>query len=357
MVKVVTGAFNSYDIPALKNFLERGFQTVDLRLRHCKVLLKPNLVVGEPPRKAVNTHPDVVRAVAGLLLDHSCHVSIGDSPGYESTERALKGSGIMAVAKDLGLSVVAFNNTVVKRHESGISPYRTFTFGEDPARYDAIINLPKLKTHGMMGLTLGVKNTFGFIHALEKARWHLRAGRDRMLFASILIDIHRLVKPAVTILDGILGMDGDGPSSGRPRETGLIALSRDAFALDHYIERIVGLRSPLPITQKAKDHGLVEDYEVQGDHVPAIKNFEMPQAVDTDWAIPRFAKRMLQVLFVKKPKVKEEICKGCGVCCQVCPAGALKIGEDKPRFDYGKCIRCYCCQEMCPEGAITVSFL
>lgn len=357
MVKVVAGAIGSYDIPVLTDFLERGFQAVGLRLSHCKVLLKPNLVMGKSPRKAVNTHPEFVRAVAGFLLDHSCHVSIGDSPGYESTERALKGSDIMEVARDLDLEVVPFNNTIIKRCEGGISPYRAFTFGEDPSRYDAVVNLPKLKTHGMMGLTLGVKNTFGFIHALEKARWHLRAGRDRMLFASILIDIHRLVMPAVTILDGILGMDGDGPSSGRPRETGIAALSVDAFALDHYIERLVGLRSPLPITQKALDHGLLGKYEVEGDGGRAIRNFEMPETVDTDWAIPWFAKRLLQNIFVKKPKVKAETCKGCAVCRHVCPAGAVEIANDKPHFDYGKCIRCYCCQEMCPEGAITVSYL
>ena len=57
-----------------------------------------------------------------------------------------------------------------------------------------VINVPKLKTHGMMGMTLGVKNTFGFIHAFEKAKWHFRAGQDRSLFASILVDIHHIVK-------------------------------------------------------------------------------------------------------------------------------------------------------------------
>ena len=300
MVKVVTRAFSSYDIASLREFLEKGFEAVGLRLNGCNVLLKPNLVMGKPPHKAVNTHPEFVRAVAGFLLDHSCQVSIGDSPGYESTERALKGSGIMDVVDDLGLTVATFNNKVAKRCGQGISPYRTFTFGEDPSRYDAVVNLPKLKTHGMMGLTLGVKNTFGFIHALEKARWHLRAGQDKTRFASILIDIYQLVKPAVTILDGILGMDRDGPSSGRPRETGIAALSLDAFALDYYIERFVGLRTPLPITQKAMDHGLVEGYDVQGDNISAIRDFEMPEAVDTDWAIPRFAKKILQNIFCEK---------------------------------------------------------
>jgi uncharacterized protein (DUF362 family)/NAD-dependent dihydropyrimidine dehydrogenase PreA subunit len=260
----------------------------------------------------------------------------------------------MDVVDSLNLTVVSFNETVKKRHTNGISPYQLFTFGEDPARYDLIVNLPKLKTHGMMGLTLGVKNTFGFIHSLEKARWHLRAGQDRMMFASILIDIHQLVNPAITILDGIVGMDREGPSNGRARSVGIIVLSTDAFALDHYIEKLVGLVDPLPITQKALEYDLVGEYEAQAEGLPVIKDFEIPRTIATDWAVPAFVKKLLKKIFVKKPRLKSELCKGCAVCCKVCPSEALTFFEERPRFDYAKCIKCYCCQEMCPEGAITL---
>ncbi len=89
-----------------------------------------------------------------------------------------------------------------------------------------------------MGMTLGVKNTFGFINAFEKAKWHFRAGQDRLLFASMLIDIHNIVKPSLTVLDGIIGMDGDGPSSGRPRNLGILGISKNAFILDEYVEKL-----------------------------------------------------------------------------------------------------------------------
>lgn len=354
MKRVITGMFSDYNVTDIKKFLDGSLESLNLAqpLRNKKVLLKPNLVMGKLPQKAVNTHPKVVRAVAELLLDSSCTVSIGDSPGYESTERALKASGIMDVAEALGLKVVSFNNPVTKRHADSLSSYQFFTLGEDPSLYDAIVNLPKLKTHGMMGLTLGVKNTFGFIHSFEKARWHLRAGQDRMVFASILIDIHQLVRPTVTILDGIVVMDRDGPSNGRPRNAGFIGLSADAFALDHYTERIVGLAAPLPITRKALEHNLVGEYEAQGDAMEVIQDFEMPEIVDTDWAMPVFVKKILKKIFVKKPRLRSELCKRCAVCCKVCPAGALAFIEEKPTFNYDKCIRCYCCQEMCPEGAI-----
>jgi len=254
----------------------------------------------------------------------------------------------------LGLKVASFNRPVTKRHTNGISPYQFFNLGEDPAHYDIIINLPKLKTHGMMGLTLGVKNTFGFIHSFEKARWHLRAGQDRMLFASILIDIHQLVAPTVTILDGIVGMDREGPSSGRARSAGVVALSDDAFVLDHYIEKLIEVVDPLPITQIAIKHNLIGEYDVQASGLIAIKDFEFPKTVAADWAVPSIVKNILKRVFVKKPRLKKEVCKSCAVCCKVCPAGALEFLEEHPIFDYKKCIKCYCCQEMCPEGAITV---
>jgi uncharacterized protein (DUF362 family) len=353
---VITRVFDDYNVSNIRDFLEKSLADTGLtpNLRHAKVLLKPNLVMGKAPHKAVNTHPKVVQAIAGLLLDRSCRVYIGDSPGYESTERALRASGIMDVVESLDLNVVSFKNPITKRNSNGISPYQFFTFGEDPAHYDVVVNLPKLKTHGMMGLTLGVKNMFGFIHAFEKARWHLRAGQDRMLFASILIDIYQLVKPTVTILDGIVGMDREGPSSGRARYIGVMSVSTDAFALDHAIEKLVGLAAPLPITQKAQEYNLIGEYDVLLDGAPVIKDFEIPKTIATDWPVPTFVKKLLKKMFVKKPRLQRELCKGCAVCCAVCPAKALAILEEKPVFDYTKCIKCYCCQEMCPEGAITV---
>lgn len=353
---MIARTFHEYDARSIREFLEESFTITDhtQRIGQNKVLLKPNLVMGKAPKKAVNTHPKIVQALAELLIDRSCDVFIGDSPGYESAERALRGSGIMDVVESLGLKVASFNNPVTKRRADAISPYQFFSLGEDPAQYDLIINLPKLKTHGMMGLTLGVKNTFGFIHSFDKARWHLRAGQDRMLFASILIDIHQLVAPTVTVLDGIVGMDREGPSSGRARSVGIVAVSEDAFVLDHYIEKLIGLVDPLPITQVALKHELIGEYEVRADGIQVIKDFEIPRTVAADWAVPSFVKKILKRVFVKKPRLKNDLCKSCAVCCKVCPAGALEFLEERPVFDYKKCIKCYCCQEMCPEGAITV---
>jgi uncharacterized protein (DUF362 family)/ferredoxin len=352
--KVYLGPCADYRVSEIRDFIQKGLAALEFEVRDATVLLKPNLLSGKSPEKAITTHPAMIQAIAELLLDKGCKVSIGDSPGYESAERALKLSGLMGVVEADGLKIARFDKRIVRKWE-GISPYKVFTLGEDPRSYDVIINLPKLKTHGMMGLTLGVKNTFGFIPGTEKGKWHLRAGKDRSLFASVLVDIHNMVKPALTILDGIIGMDGEGPSSGRVRPFGMIALSRSAYALDRVIEERAGLSSFLPISRLAKMHGLLGDYAIVDTGAPVMEGFLAAHESDTDGAFPGFVKRVLRKCFVKKPKVVRGVCKGCGLCARVCPATAIVMENGLPRFNYKVCILCYCCQEMCPEGSIKVA--
>lgn len=351
MARLVVGTCDSYDAGALKEFLGRAFEKINFQARGSKVLLKPNLLVGKPPRKCVNTHPQLVRSVAEMLLDEGCAVSVGDSPGYESAERALRGSGIGEVVKTLGLQVARFDKKIVKRSQ-GVSPYREFLLGEDPEAFDVIINLPKFKTHAMMGLTMGVKNTFGFVPRFEKAKWHVKAGRDPLLFGAILLDIHGLVKPALTILDGIAAMEGDGPSGGKPRHIGLLAASNDAPALDLFVEKALRLPDLLPVSRVAYDQGLIRDAEIINLGMPEIRDFLMPATMDTGFNLPGAVRNALKRVISKRPKCDQSRCTQCRVCVEVCPAGALTGDEEYPRFDYKKCIRCYCCQEMCPASAI-----
>jgi uncharacterized protein (DUF362 family)/NAD-dependent dihydropyrimidine dehydrogenase PreA subunit len=206
----------------------------------------------------------------------------------------------------------------------------------------------------MMGLTAGVKNTFGFIPHLDKARWHLRCGNDKSLFASVLIDIHSVVKPALTVLDGVVAMDGDGPSNGRVRELGLVAVADDAFSLDSFLERTLAFPSSLPISALAREHGLAGEATLVDLGLPEVRDFRMPGTMRTDWNLPGLVRETARSVFTSKPKCSIKKCTACMTCVHVCPAGALAMGKKGVSFDYGKCIRCYCCQEMCPTGAITV---
>lgn len=353
MEKVIVGEIKSYDKKHIKAFLEKGFTDLDLSFFQKQVLIKPNLLSAHPPEKAITTHPSVIDALGEILRDNSCEIYIGDSPGYESTEKVLKKARFYETIERLDMKILRFDRKIIKRRQ-GISPYREFVLGEDPFEFEIIFNVPKFKTHTMMGLTLGVKNTFGFIHAFDKAKWHLRAGRDRELFARVLIDIHNIIKPHITILDGITGMDGDGPSNGRIRDLGIMAMAKSAFILDHFIEKMINLPYLLPVTKIADEYSLIGDYEVISYGAPKIKDFIMPKTISADWNIPKGLKTILKNFFIKKPEVKKDKCRACGICIKVCPASAIMSFKDYIRFDYKKCIRCYCCQEMCPNNAIKI---
>ena len=350
---IVAGTCAAYEAAPLKEFFSGALTRLGFSLSRCKVLLKPNLLSGRSPEKATNTHPGFVAALAEIFLEEGCTVFVGDSPGYESTEKALEKSSIMEVVRKLGLEVAPFRKRVAKGN-AGISPYREFVFGEDPLDYDLVVNVPKLKTHVMMGLTAGVKNTFGFIPSLEKAQWHLRCGTDKQLFAALLADIHTVVNPGLTVLDGILAMDGDGPSHGRVRHLGFVAMSDNAFSLDAFLEKALSLPFPLPISALAREKGLLPEAAVTDLGAPEVGDFRMPATMEVDWNLPPLLRETARHLFTRKPKGDSRKCTACGACMKVCPAAALRVGEKGVSFDYGKCIRCYCCQEMCPAGAITV---
>lgn len=353
MEKVIAGPIDAYRSDEIKAFIDKGLNLTGLSLSG-RVLVKPNLLSGKTPDRAVTTHPEFLRALIELLKDHSCDVCLGDSPGYESLDRVLRIGQYSAMLKNLGVHVTPFTGEIMKRTH-GVSPYHEFLFGEDPERYDHVINVPKLKTHGMMGMTLAVKNTYGFIRGFAKGRWHLRAGTDRSLFASILVDIHRIASPSISILDGILGMSGDGPSNGTPVKLGLIALSRDGFALDDFVEQRLCPDAPHPVTECARGNDLLTPYELIDLGIPpAPPSFPMPRSCATDWDIPSPIKRALRNVMVRKPKQNPKNCQLCGICEKVCPARAITIRNKSLQFNYSACIRCYCCQEMCPHDAIRV---
>ncbi len=335
MEKIVAGAIDSYDPQKIKSFIEGGLRETGLAITG-RVLVKPNLLSGKLPERAVTTHPVFLSALIELLKDHSCTVYLGDSPGYESLERVLKVGQYNEMLARFGVKIAPFTNEILKRTDgAGVSPYHEFLFGEDPDRYDHVINVPKLKTHGMMGMTLAVKNTFGFVRGFAKGRWHLRAGTDKSLFASILVDIHRIAAPSVNILDGILGMSGNGPSNGTPVDLGIIALSRNAMALDDFIERRLCPDAFHPVTECARINGLLTSYEVIDLGMPpAPPSFQMPRSCAADWNIPSPIKKVLRNMFVRKPKADRKNCQLCGICAKVCPAGAILIDDRGVKFDY-----------------------
>lgn len=322
-----------------------------------RVLLKPNLLIGKAPEKAVTTHPSIVKGVIQIVREAGGIPFLGDSPGIGNAKKVAGKAGIKSVADAMDCPIVEFNRPVLPPERKG-RIFKNIEIDQAIFEADVIINLPKWKTHAQMLLTLGVKNLFGCAPGPRKPLWHLKAGEDQKVFAQILVDLYQVIQPSLTILDGIVGMEGNGPSSGDPISLGLILGSGDPLSIDQIVCDLLGIsRESLMTNRVAFEQGLGRDgIEVVGERLEEVKipHFRLPKLIRTDWNLPGFLRKTLKNAISSKPVVDEEACKDCGQCVEICPPKSLTQKKGDLVFDYGKCIRCFCCQEICPEGAITI---
>lgn len=327
-----------------------------------KILLKANLLVGDAPEKCVNTHPSVLRAVAEIFKTTGAQLSYGDSPAM-GTARAASGKIAMDVAaNEAGIELKEFQPGREVHFAEGLQN-KIFTIAEAVLESDGIISLPKLKTHGMQKITGCVKNQFGCIPGLLKGEFHVRVP-DANSFARMLVDLDRLVRPRLYIMDGIIAMEGNGPRGGTPRNMNVLLFSEDPIAVDATVCRLIDLDPLLVPTVafgQAAGRGTAEKEHIEllGDD---FDSFRCPTFVVDRTAIKPYKEkgtlRFIGNRLVPKPVIVAERCVTCGICVSACPAKPKALdwrGGDEtqpPVYDYGRCIRCYCCQELCPEKAI-----
>lgn len=334
-------------IGGIQTFVKQGSQ----------VLLKPNLLFGRSPEKAVTTHPSILRGIIQIVREAGGVPFIGDSPSIGGLTRAAEKAGIKAVADEMKCPLVEFNRPVPPARGGG-KIFRQLEIDQAVFDADVVINLPKWKTHAQMLLTLGVKNLFGCVPGPRKPLWHLRAGENRKAFAQALLDIYRVVQPSLTILDGVVGMEGNGPGSGDPIPLGLILASKDALSIDLIVCDLLGIpRKSIPTNQVAIEEGMGRDsIEIVGESVEAskISHFKLPPPFGISWNLPGFMRNALKNALTSKPWIDDQLCEECGRCTEICPPKALKKMGEGLAFDYGECIRCFCCQEVCSSGAISI---
>lgn len=323
------------------------------------VLLKPNLLSAKPPEAVVTTHPSIVQAVGELVKDCGGKVIIGDSPAIGSWKKIVQKTGMADVANRLGAKLVNFEKPVqAKKNEKHL--FKLLEIAGEVLEADVIINLPKLKTHTQMYLTLGVKNMFGCVVGKKKPRLHMEAGKDSRKFARMLVEIYGSIAPDLTIIDGIIGMEGNGPGSGPPKPLGLILGSKDAVALDRIVCEILGADTEkLFILAAAKELGYgnteLKKIQVTGEVLNNIRlsSFKFPVLTSAEFG-PPFLRKLIKNMVNSKPKEDRNKCTLCDFCIDVCPPKIIGKNEDRLHFGYDDCIRCYCCVEVCPEGAMKV---
>ncbi|MDP3488086.1 MAG: DUF362 domain-containing protein [Bacillota bacterium] len=331
------------------------------------VAIKVNMLMAKSPDKAVTTHPSVAKAVCNLVKECGAQALIIDSPGGPYTPILLRNAyekcGFAKVAEETGAILNVDTSTIKVKRET-----RANLNGAEMLRpaieADVLINLPKLKTHGLTTMTCGVKNLFGLVPGIQKFEYHMRSPELRD-FCSMLVGIAELAAPDLTIVDAIVGMEGEGPSSGTPYEVGAILASRDVHAVDLVAAAMLGLRpEQVPTIVVGQAVGLcpmsLSDVDMRGQVGPQHRGATLPTAsIQThllDQLMPRRWADSFSRKLRPKPIFMRSTCSSCGVCVRSCPPQAIELKRGElPKVALDKCIRCFCCQELCPQEAIEVS--
>jgi uncharacterized protein (DUF362 family)/Pyruvate/2-oxoacid:ferredoxin oxidoreductase delta subunit len=342
----------TYDYETLKPKVYEILQTHGLdRIKAGNtVLIKPNLLLAAPSQMAVTTHPLVVKSACEFALSMGARVQISDSPAMGAFRKIIKQGGYEEALTGLDVKIAPFEDS--EKINIG-NPFGSIEVARDAVHADYIINLAKLKTHAQMLLTLGVKNMFGCIIGLRKARWHLRAGIDRRMFARLLVRLYESLRPDVTIVDGILALEGLGPGKGgKARELGWLVSGVNAHSVDKTICTLLGMRpADLATLEQAQLLGVFDGEAHVTGHMRIINDFELPELGPLTFGSDRFL-RLSRRHLIQRPVPNNRRCKLCGECWKICPAKVIAYNDRGIRIDYLNCIRCYCCVEVCPHGAI-----
>lgn len=323
-----------------------------------KVWVKPNLLGPDPPETATCTHPSLVRATVEVLLDRGCEVWVGDSPATYPTplKVLLDKSGIGPALKGLDVRWMEVDKLPpVRLPLRGLSGLKEVVVSEGLTRVDALVNLPKFKTHQLTGFTGAVKNFYGLVPRKAKKEYHARLTNPAR-FSALMVDLASSITervPSFHLMDAITGMEGDGPKGGTPVEIGFLLCGANPFQVDHSAISIVTPDFKVRTDILAKKLGLMGAYETEGPLKQGWLNLKLPKAyklVRLAGALPRLPG---VTRLIAAPEILDT-CTRCGTCVRNCPVDAITIKGHKAHIDRSKCIKCFTCAEVCPVNAVKV---
>ena len=328
------------------------------------VAIKANLVTAAKPDTATTVHPRLLEELCRLITDRGARVIIGDSPGGLYNEAILSHVYKVAGLTPLEREGVTLNRNFGEKDtaypEGKVLHSFRYTAYLDEA--DVIVNVAKLKCHGMMGMSAAAKNMFGTVPGTLKPEYHFRFP-DHADFANMILDLDEYFKPVLHLVDAVVGMEGNGPTGGDPRQIGALVASHSPHQADLVCARLIGL-SPeeVPTLAAARARGFLGEDRLFGDvDALALSDFRniavkssLQFAGDGKSLFSRLKGKFFAAALKSKPALKKKDCVGCGLCKNVCPANAIVIKDKKAVIDRSLCIRCFCCQEFCPKSAMIV---
>ncbi len=352
---------------AVKQLFDSFGGAKNLVKRNANVLLKTNIVREMSKDKAGTTHPVVLCAIA-RVLEQECeaNVVIGDSSGGLYTSGAMN-----RVYRGCGLDYVVENSKAtlnqdfdfVPNVEIGGKVISKLDIINCFEKADVVINVGKLKTHSFTGFTGSAKNLFGIVPGLVKVELHSRFAKLED-FCEMLVDIANYAQNKIVLhfIDAIVGMEGAGPTNGKPRHLGKLFAGINPFELDAVAVSLFDEPYSMPLLKSAVARGLLKenfeniDCNVQSVKNSYVENYDRVKVVSNSSLLnlPKWAKFFVSAVMNQKVKMLTKKCKKCRKCEVHCPAKAIKMGKKKAEVDQKKCIRCFCCQELCPFDAVKI---
>lgn len=359
-----------YTIEELTEAVDRMFTAFGLYEKITpgrQVILKPNLVMKSAPEEAIITHPNLVAAVALCVLKRGGKVLVAESGGgvYNPTvmKSVFRGCGYTAAAEQYGFELYTDCRSRAAELPNGVRCSTLEVIEMYVRPHDAvIIDIAKLKTHGMLGYSGAVKNLFGVVPGLMKPELHCRYP-EKEPFSEMIVDLCEYVCPDFAIIDGIEAMQGNGPTGGEKRFVGALIGSDSPYNADLVGARVINI-DPMEvlILKNAHDRGLcaadAREIELLGDSIESVfvSDFKRARSGDVDFIkrIPKFLQPLAKKITTPYPKIQTKNCIGCGKCAESCPQHTITVQNRKAQIDYSKCIRCFCCHEMCPMHVIDI---
>jgi len=369
MYQVSVVGCNSYDENEVYTALSQAVEAVgglDFIKPGMTVAIKANLVTFMKPDKAATTHPVMLCALVKMLKERGAEVVIGDSPGglYNAAfvGRVYAATGMNEVVK-IGAKL---NDDYSQAEASfeGARVAKSFAYTAFLDKADVIINFCKLKSHGMMGMSASVKDMFGTIPGTIKPEYHFKYP-DQSDFANMLVDLNEYFKPCLNIVDAVIGMEGNGPTQGKPRKIGALLASKSPYMVDRVCAHIIGMKpDEVPTVSASVERGLcpenLKDIAIFGDADKfVIDDFDIIKVSKNlqfygNSAFGKLRGKIFEACLASKPVLKSSLCVGCNECGRICPAKAITMVKGKAKIERDKCIKCFCCQEFCPKGAMKV---